>query len=611
MTKRNRILPVFAILVLWMSAAQWTRAQTAAAPATDAVVLKQVREYTLAGDGSVSLHVYEQKKLLTGYAMNRLLGETFIPFNRDGQELKVNRCVTTMVDGTKVPTPENGFNEITHPRAFDFPELSGQREMVVSHTGLEIGAVTELDYTITSKPGFQPFLEGVEPFGGTLPVQEMIVTVSVPRTSPLGFASTGGVPKPVVRQEGGNTRYEWRAANLPIYPEERLAPARETVVPTLFFTTARSGAERMGQLPPAELSAAAVKEMLGGEELEPPSMILLLKVQDAVDKGTRLVHLPLSSFGAAVAPPQKVFARCYGTDLERALLLEALLKAAGFSQARLLAATPAEPDWAKVPVLEAVSRWWVRVTGPGFDLRVDPDGGLAPVPDSGPVVLRDARTGEAATVPPAGPDRLTLQCRVQDWKEGRCKLEGSLEMSGGLVDAGKLARDAAKEAEKAVQECFPGWDLEKVQVQVHAGGVQGLSCSFTAESAKVLTSGGEFRYMDIPVPPAVGDWRELYRVPDRRTDVQLPVAPLAVRMELSVAVPPGLKAEYLPPSIKAQNTAAMFSQEISVDGERIIVHRSTDVPKARLTATECGSFRQAVAPWFLESQSGIILKTAK
>jgi hypothetical protein len=89
------------------------------------------------------------------------------------------------------------------------------------------------------------------------------------------------------------------------------------------------------------------------------------------------------------------------------------------------------------------------------------------------------------------------------------------------------------------------------------------------------------------------------------------VAPLAVRMELSVAVPPGLKAEYLPPSIKAQNTAAMFSQEISVDGERIIVHRSTDVPKARLTATECGSFRQAVAPWFLESQSGIILKIAK
>ena len=65
-----------------------------------------------------------------------------------------------MVDGTKVPTPENGYNPITHPEAYAFPELCYLREMVVSHTGLEIGAVIELDYTLTSKPGFQPFLEG-------------------------------------------------------------------------------------------------------------------------------------------------------------------------------------------------------------------------------------------------------------------------------------------------------------------------------------------------------------------------------------------------------------------------------------------------------------------
>jgi hypothetical protein len=597
-------------VLLLMAAAAWLGAQSAA-PAADAVVLKQVREYRLAPDGGIVLHVYEQKKLLTGFAMNRLLGETFIPYAEGWQELKVNRCVTTMVDGTKVPTPENGYNPITHPDAYEFPQLCYLREMVVSHTGLEVGAVIELDYTLTSKPGFQPFLEGAEAFGGTLPIQDLSVTVTVPKTAALAWFATGSLPKPLVKPAGAEVRYEWHAANAPVYPEERLSPDRCLVVPTLYFTTAKSWKERLAKLPAAALDESSVEAALGGPVAEPPSMALLLKVADRVAEGVRRVNLTPAMLGGAVADPAQVHARCYGTGLEKALYLEAVLVAAGFKDARLAAVLPPDSAFGKDAGLPAVKEWRVRVPGPDADVLVGTEGDLAVTSDSGACLVRDARTGELLTGSEARPARLAFQCRAKDWDGGRCKLEGTLELAGRLFKAERMAADAGKEAEKMVGDLLHEWGAEKIQVKVHGGGVQGLSCSFTAESSALFRAAGDFRTFPVPVPAAVSAWRDLYRVPDRHTAVLLPLAPLSVRMDLTLELPAGMTLEYVPGTLKADNVAADFTQEVSADGKQVTLRRTTDVPKAQLPAAECAGFKKVVASWFTDSQNEIILKLAK
>lgn len=597
-------------VLLLLAAAAWLGAQSAA-PAADAVILKQVREYTLAPDGGTVLHVYEQKKLLTGFAMNRLLGETFIPYAEGWQELKINKCVTTQVDGTQVPTPANGYNPITHPEAYEFPELCYLREMVVSHTGLEIGAVIELDYTVTSKPGFQPFLEGAEAFGGTLPVQDLTVAVTVPKAAALAWCATGNLPKPAVKPAGAAVRYEWHAANVPVYPEERLSPDRCLVVPTLYFTTAKSWKERLDKLPAAALDEASAEAVLGGPVAEPPSMALLLKVADRVSEGVRQVHLAPAALGGAVADPSKVHARCYGTGLEKALYLEAVLVAAGFKHARLAAILPADNGFAKDACLPAVKEWRVRVPGPDADVLVGVDGDLAVTNDAGACLVRDARTGEPLSKPEARPARLAFQCRAKDWDGGRCKLEGTLELTGRLFKAERMASDAGKEAEKMVGDLLHEWGAEKVQVKVHGGGVQGLSCSFTAETSGLFRATGDFRSFAVPVPACVSAWRDLYRVPERQTAVQLPVAPLSVRMDLTLDLPPGMTVEYVPQTLTANNVAASFTQEVSEDARQVTLQRTTDVPNAVLTAAECAGFKKVMASWFTDSQNEIILKSVK
>ena len=106
-------------------------------------------------------------------------------------------------------------------------------------------------------------------------------------------------------------------------------------------------------------------------------------------------------------------------------------------------------------------------------------------------------------------------------------------------------------------------------------------------------------------------WRDLYRVPDRHTAVQLPVAPLSVRLDLAVDLPPGMTVEYVPGTLTANNVTAGFSQEVSVDGKQLTLRRTTEVPKALLPAAECAGFKKVVASWFTESQGEIILKAAK
>lgn len=112
--------------------------------------------------------------------MNGLYGETFITYDPQYQELKIHESYTRQKDGTIVKTPDNAFVEVLPSSAKDAPAYNRLKEMVVVHTGLELGATIVLDYSIVSRAGYLPALDVCCPVRELSPIKEFTCTVEVP-----------------------------------------------------------------------------------------------------------------------------------------------------------------------------------------------------------------------------------------------------------------------------------------------------------------------------------------------------------------------------------------------------------------------------------------------
>lgn len=203
----------------------------------DAVYHKIVKEYTLNKDGSVEYHFYKKIELKTYYSFHRAYGETFIVYNPEFQSLKINKAFTTMADGKKVPVPENAFNEVLPAQAKNAPAYNHLREMVVTHTALEKGAVIELDYTITTKPGFFPVLLHREVLNKEIPVKEMELNISIPAEKTLYHQTSNIRTAPVTQKTASNKTYRWKFSNLEALPKDMHQADFHTFMPTVEFST--------------------------------------------------------------------------------------------------------------------------------------------------------------------------------------------------------------------------------------------------------------------------------------------------------------------------------------------------------------------------------------
>ena len=138
---------------------------------------KLSKTYTLHTDGSQELRVQKELTLYTHAAMNSLYGETFIVYNPQYQQLEIHDSYTRQKDGTIVRTPDNAFVEVLPSAATNAPAYNGLKEMVVVHTGLELGATICLDYSIKSRAGYLPELDICCPIKELSPIDEFTLRI--------------------------------------------------------------------------------------------------------------------------------------------------------------------------------------------------------------------------------------------------------------------------------------------------------------------------------------------------------------------------------------------------------------------------------------------------
>ncbi len=301
--------------------------------ASEAEYKKLAKTWTLNADGSQKFRYKMELTLFTHTAMNGTYGESFIVYNPQYQELKINSSYTKQKDGTIIKTPDNAFVEVLPRNAADAPAYNHLKEMVVVHTGLELGATIYLDYTVTSKPGYLPEVDIFEELLQSSPVKEYTLTIVTPEVKELAYTLTNNPAKASVKRSGGTCTTSWTLRNLPASSRAPFVYVKNGDVPFLAATTYASEGEALATLlkqfnPSGDPQLTTQAESLteGGKKDEDKlEAILEYTTNHIANNG-----LTLDQTGYRLRPADAVMSTAYGTEVEKANLLAGLLDGAGF-----------------------------------------------------------------------------------------------------------------------------------------------------------------------------------------------------------------------------------------------------------------------------------------
>ena len=297
---------------------------------SEAEYKKLSKSWTLNPDGSQEFHYSMELTLHTHTAMRSMYGETFITYNPDYQTLTVNASYTKQKDGTIVKTPDNAFVKVLPRSAANAPAYNHLTEMVVVHTGLELGATIYLDYTLTSKAGYLPALDILETIPQRSPVKEYDLSISVPQGSELSYGLVNPAAEAKVSTADGMQTVAWTLKNVKALSH---APMMHLYDGDVQYLTASSyGSE-----------AEAVKGLY--EQMEMRESMPLLSLAETVTEGKTsdtgklqailtfvnrdFGHSPLSleETGYRMRHVEEVINSAYGTEAELTDLLQGLLNA--------------------------------------------------------------------------------------------------------------------------------------------------------------------------------------------------------------------------------------------------------------------------------------------
>lgn len=305
---------------------------------------KLSKTYTLHADGSQELRVQKELTLYTHAAMNSLYGETFIVYDPHYQQLEIHDAYTRQKDGTIVRTPDNAFVEVLPSAAANAPAYNRLKEMVVVHTGLELGATICLDYSIKSQAGYLPELDICCPIKELSPIDEFTCRIEVPEGKTLHYELLNASARPAEVNKDGMKSITWKLKNVEprpySYPSLRsslglVQQAASGMMPVLVASTWTNYADAL---------KALTRQFAAGDRTVVENKLTELKQvaqKDSTDLRTAITaymdglyrsnqcKVSLGEAGYRLRPASEVIRSAYGTQAELVNLDVTLQKAAG------------------------------------------------------------------------------------------------------------------------------------------------------------------------------------------------------------------------------------------------------------------------------------------
>ena len=603
----------FTFFVLFTVLLSFTFATTGDA---DAVFINITKEYTLNSDGSTEFRYSHKVKLLTYLTVNRYFGETFIVYNPEFQKLRVTKSVTTMADGKEVSSPENAFNEVLPGFVAGAPVYQHLREMVITHTGLERGCVIELEYQITSKPGFIPYLMGEEIFGVSSPIEEMTVIVRLPKDRNLSYELLNGNISPKLSTDAQFHTFNWTKHDIPILRNEPHHQPNAEFALRLVFSTCPSWNElseflqdrvqgKLSLNDKAKIWIDKAKEDLTDNKA------MVLKLREIVADQVGTIRCDPKYFGYRFQGADNTFSNNYGHAWDKALLLMAVLRKAGFTthQALLSRYGQIAPS---VPSLQQFDEAWVAVKGLGDDLfYLNPGGNQnkrAEYSQSGRMFfLPEKRDNPLITLIDRSVKENCQRVTANLILSEEFILSGDVQLqTRGYFHPGfDLMEGQDGFVKKKLTKMFGKGEVSDIMVKELGENDGAFTAQFEATNAFEDKEG--FVIWTLTIPSSFDDLHISAALSKRFTPLQLPTR-MSESVDLTVELPKNLRVFVTPTAVDMENEIGMLRIKSEIKEGKLRINRQLVLNKKIISPLEYQDFREMIVEWQAPDSRNIVFK---
>ena len=570
----------------------------------DAHYLNIKYEFTLNPDGSMTYNYTHSLKLFSSFAFTRHFGESFIVYNPKWQTLKINKSVTTMADGKKVESPYNAFNEVLPRFAAGAGPYLNIREMVVTHTGLESNSIIDFDYTINTKNGMFPGLLGKVVIGDRSPIDNMTIIVKVPKGKELHYYCANGNFKPEITNDDKNDIYTWVFQNLDLVEVENGQPSLEEIVPVLYLGTATSEQIINHILAQGDdlykLSAEAKSLVNEVTKDKTTSIEKAQALQNYVNQNVGYMNGDLYYTGFNPLNADEVYKRNVGSQLDKAILLTAMLKSINIDAVPVLASNNSSISNI-ISLLSEFENALVMCKG------LSPDGGnlfLDPIAKQNDLIPHRIihqiylPLEKNSKVEECDPSTLKDNYLVMDGefvldKEGNLTGNITVERGGAFSNFGSV-----EDINSAFTKKMKTYGFEISDPSESTFNMGKLAYKNKAVIHKKLQLNTSTGYYELPLPEAPGGLSEMniqINKSNRTTPYVLPEA-FIEKYNYSFTLPENLSLAGNPGVVVKNDLGELFSI-ISVDNGKVNVKREIKFNVDRISPDKYDQFYELMAGW--------------
>ncbi len=309
-------------------------------PAHDVRILSDETQVVFEDAGNWTSTRHVRKKVLT-YGGKKKHSELKLNYNPAWETVRLGTVRVTAADGKVHEISDEEINVMDAAWVGAAPRYPAAKTMVVSLPGVDVGSV--IDYEVVYENRGFPFFAMVHSLRSFDPIDDRSLSLSVPRSLPPNVLDlTGGAMDFSQEERGERVIYRWSAGAQEAVPREDSLPPWWSFNPSVFVSTGtwkpyldalhRTLLAAASGQPKTESVAAKLMESTAPRELRPAA------IRDYVAKNVRPAGPPFTAMPlSAVTAADKTLAEGYGNGADRAVVLYAMLRAAGFEPEFVLA----------------------------------------------------------------------------------------------------------------------------------------------------------------------------------------------------------------------------------------------------------------------------------
>ncbi len=552
-------------------------------PDLDGIMVRQMIRLTLDASGKVERHEEHALKLLSGHLTRQNRFDPRVHWNDDRAELRIDQARTYMRDGTAVDAKANSLVPNTADEMQWAVPYANQRVMTIAHVGVEHDATSVTAYTITDrKPAGVP-LWGVLELQDIVPILDQWITIQVPEGTTLNFRGIDCQLKPKVETKDGLVSYVFHRTDIPPVNTSEFAGTHQGMA-RLAFTTApdwkfvRQYLEKSIEpaLSPTPALLKKTDEIVGEATLGAEKRAL---IHTFVVDGVHSVHWPIEAFDYAPRSAADVLDTSVGHGLDKAVLLAAMLRAAGMdASVALVASEPMAED--AVAALPQLDQAWVVIESGHHHYWMDPmasanahngtdmAGKTALILDGGDHGLE---TMHALT---AEQNRAAMRVVVAVADGGHeLTLSGSadLDLAHGYNPLAGYDRTSDRQQGLAgkVAKVWGGAKASEVFVGAQGSTLTSLHTEFDGGTIEVPDHG--LVRLAVPRVPGAICGGKLGTHRGVRTQVLPLPGPATERVAIELTIPKGYELAAAPGAVGISNSVGSVQREVTQDGNKLTI----------------------------------------